>query len=245
MSEIETGTDQLLCDLTDKVATMTLNRPEARNALADEMTMALRKTLAWARDSDEVGAIVLTGAGGAFCAGGDVKAMGARNQSGSGPSVQQQFETMCARHHETAGALRAMRKPSIASIPGPAAGAGLALALACDLRVMADNSFVSTGYAGIGLSGDYGIAWLLTRIVGPGKARELMLLNERIPADLALQLGLVNRVAALNALQDDTFELARQLANGPQTAYRYIKDNLDDALESITLPPSSGKRIAC
>jgi len=126
--------------------------------------------------------------------------------------------------------LRQMRKPSVAALPGAAAGAGMAIALACDLRVAAASAFLSTGYARIGLSGDYGIAWLLTRVVGPGRARELMLTSERVSAANALNIGLVSRVVADEELADNAFALARQLANGPQIALGYIKDNLDDAL---------------
>ena len=137
---------------------------------------------------------------------------------------------MVARHQELSGALVAMRKPTIAALPGPAAGAGMALALACDLRIAADTAFLSTAYVRVGLSGDYGIAWLLSRIVGPGRARELMLTGDRVQAAEALAMGLVNRVAAAEKLASATMELATQLASGPPTAMAYMKDNLDEAL---------------
>jgi enoyl-CoA hydratase/carnithine racemase len=123
-----------------------------------------------------------------------------------------------------------MRKPSIAALPGPAAGAGMAIALACDLRIASNSAFLSTAYARIGLTGDYGIAWLLTRVVGPGRARQLMLTAERVAADQALAMGLINQIATDESLAADAFALARQLAHGPQSAYAYIKDNLDEAL---------------
>ena len=186
MSTFESGTDQLLVDLDERVARITLNRPEARNALSDELTMALRQALTWAAEDDDVGAVLLTGAGGAFCAGGDVKAMGRRNESTEPPpSLETQFQAMRARHREIAGALREMRKPSVAALPGAAAGAGLAIALSCDLRIAVRDAKLTTGYARIGLSGDYGIAWLLTRVVGPARARQLMLTSERVTADEA------------------------------------------------------------
>ena len=231
MAKFESDTEQLLCHLQDRVAIITLNRPEARNALSNELTTALRRAIAWAADEPEVGALLLTGAGGAFCSGGDVKAMGKRNADSNTPaSVEVQFQEMRARHHQIAGALRAMRKPSIAALPGPAAGAGMAIALACDLRIAAESAFLSTAYARIGLSGDYGIAWLLTRVIGPGRARQLMLTAERVPADEALAIGLVNQIASDESLAADSFTMARQLAHGPQSAYAYIKDNLDEAL---------------
>ena len=107
----------------------------------------------------------------------------------------------------------------------------MAIALACDLRVAAQSAFLSTAYARIGLSGDYGVAWLLTRVVGPARARELMLTAERVGAEKAERIGLVNRVAADDALRTEAFALARQLAHGPQIAFAYMKDNLDEALD--------------
>lgn len=227
--KIDTGTDQLLCDLTDRVLTITLNRPEARNALSPELSNALRATLAAYGDHEDVGAMVLTGAGGAFCAGGDVKAMAARKDGEK--TAEQKFRDMAARHHETAGVIRAMKVPTVAALPGPAAGAGMALALACDLRVAAEGAFLTAGYARIGLPGDYGFSWLLTRIIGPGRARELLLTSERVQADRALEIGLVNRVVPAEDLMLATLDLVRPMANGPSVAFGYIKDNLDDALK--------------
>ena len=231
MTDFDSGTDQILVALKDRVATITLNRPEARNALSPELSGGLKRTIAWAAAETAVGAILLTGAGEAFCSGGDVKAMGKRNDSArETPTAEAQFQELRERHHAIAGALRAMRKPSVAALPGPAAGAGLALALACDLRIAADTAFLTTGYANIGLSGDYGIAWLLTRVIGPGRARQLMLTSERVDAAAALQMGLVNKVVAREALNSAALEMAGDLARGPSVAYAYIKDNLDEAL---------------
>jgi len=232
MESHDTGTDELLCSVREGVATVTLNRPAARNALSNALTRALRDVIAWAASEPAVGALLLTGAGSAFCAGGDVKAMGRATEGGAVvPTLEQQFQEMRARHHEIAGALRRLRKPTLAALPGAAAGAGMAIALACDLRVAAESAFLSTAYARIGLSGDYGIAWLLTRIVGPARARELMLTAERVGAAQAERIGLVNRVVADDALQTDSFAWAAQLARGPQVAFAYIKDNLDEALD--------------
>ena len=128
------------------------------------------------------------------------------------------------------GALVAVRKPTIAALPGAAAGAGLAIALACDIRIAAQSAFVSTGYAKVGLSGDYGIAWLLTRAVGSARARELMFTAERVDAERCERIGLVNRVVPDDKLRDEAFEFAKSLANGPRVALRNMKDNLDDAL---------------
>ena len=231
MTEFDTGTDQLLATLNDRVATLTLNRPEARNALSPELSLGLRRALVWAADSTDVGAVLLTGAGSAFCSGGDVKAMGARNQAAEPPpSLDSQYQALRERHHAIAGALTRMRKPTVAALPGPAAGAGLAIALACDLRISASNAFLTTGYANIGLSGDYGIAWLLTRVVGPGRARQLLLTSERISAETALEIGLVNQLTTQDSLAEEAMLMAGRLARGPSVALAYIKDNLDEAL---------------
>lgn len=232
MANFTSDTDHLSVTLEDKVATITLNRPEARNALSPELGNAFRQALMWVRDDDDVGAVLVTGAGKAFCSGGDVKAMGARPAPDQPkPTVEQQFQELRTRHHGIAGALRNLRKPSIAALPGAAAGAGMAIALACDMRIAADSAFLSTGYARIGLSGDYGIAWLLSRIVTPAHARQLMLTSERVGAQRAYEIGLVNEVVPADELHSAAFNQARALAHGPQTAYAYIKDNLDEALE--------------
>jgi enoyl-CoA hydratase/carnithine racemase len=234
MANHDTGTDQLLCETRERVATITLNRPAARNAMTPELTTALRKAIAWAGSDADIGAIVITGAGSAFCSGADVKAMGSRPAPDANepkPTAESQFQEMRARHHEIAGALRKLRKPTLAVLPGPAAGAGMAIALACDLRIAAESAFLSTAYARIGLSGDYGMAWLLTRVVGPARARELMLTAERVAAEKAERIGLVNQVVADDELESAAFALARQLAHGPQVAFAYMKDNLDEALD--------------
>ena len=128
------------------------------------------------------------------------------------------------------GALVAVRKPTIAALPGAAAGAGLAIALACDIRIAAKSAFCTTGYAKIGLSGDYGISWLLTRTVGSMRARELMFTSEKVDAERCERIGLVNRVVDDAKLQDEAFAYARSIAEGPRVALRHMKDNLDDAL---------------
>lgn len=227
--EIDTGTNELLCEVREGVALITLNRPEARNAMSDKLTPALRTQIRERGEDDAVGAILITGAGTAFCSGGDVKGMGGR-----GPRGQMSFEERLGdlrwRQANLTGALVAVRKPTIAALPGAAAGAGLAIALACDIRIAARSAFVSTGYARVGLSGDYGIAWLLTRAVGSARARELMFTAERVDAERCERIGLVNRLVDDAKLQDEAFALARSLAQGPRVALASMKDNLDDAL---------------
>jgi len=226
---IDTGTNELLCTVKDGVATITLNRPEARNAMSDKLTPALRQQIKARGDDDSVGAIVITGAGTAFCSGGDVKGMGGR-----GPRGQMSFDERLAdlrrRQAGLTGALVGLRKPTIAALPGAAAGAGLAIALACDLRIAAKSAFVSTGYARVGLPGDYGISWLLTRAIGSVRARELMFTAERVDAERCERIGLVSRVVEDAKLQEEAFALAKSIADGPRLAIRAMKDNLDDAL---------------
>ena len=227
--DIDTGTDQLLCRVQDGVATITFNRPAARNALSDQLSPALRRMIRERDDDPTVRVLLLTGAGTAFCAGGDVKGMG-DNSSKAAMSAAERTADLKQRQRAMTGALIATRKPTVAALPGPAVGAGLAIALACDIRIAAQSAFLSAGYARVGLSGDYGIAWLLTRAVGSPKARELMFTSARIEAADAERIGLVNRVVPDAALQAEAFALARSLAQGPGAALAAMKDNLDDAM---------------
>jgi enoyl-CoA hydratase/carnithine racemase len=227
MSTIDTGTTDLLCSIADGVATLTFNRPEAKNALSNPMSQGLIKLLKHCNEDAAVRVIMLTGAGGAFCAGGDVKNMGDRRS----PSVtpDERMKEMKVRHRGVGGQIVASPKPTIAAIAGPAVGAGLAIALACDVRIAGQSAFLSGGYSKIGLSGDYGIAWLLTRTIGTSRAREMMFTSDRIPAPRAEQLGLVNRVVPDAELATAARALAQQIADGPADALRLIKENLNEA----------------
>ena len=228
---IDTGTDELLCVIRDRVAIITLNRPEVRNALSDRLTPALRNMIKDCGENSDVHVLLITGAGTAFCAGGNVKGMGAhRDQAKLAMSFDDKVADLQERQRLLTGALASVRKPTIAALPGPAVGAGLALAMACDLRIAAASAFVSTGYLRVALSGDYGIAWLLTRLVGTARARELMFTAEKVDAARCEAIGLVNRVVADDRLQDEAFALAKSMAEGPTLALRYMKDNLDEAL---------------
>jgi enoyl-CoA hydratase/carnithine racemase len=228
---VDTGTNELLCVVRDRVAIITLNRPEVRNALSDELTPALRNMIKTCGENPEIGVLLITGAGNAFCSGGDVKGMGAhRDKKKLEMSYDEKVADLQERQRLLTGALVSVRKPTIAALPGAAAGAGLAIAMACDIRIAAQSAFVSTGYLRVALSGDYGIAWLLTRLVGTSRARELMFTAEKVDAARCEAIGLVNRVVPDDKLQDEAFALAKSMAEGPTLALRYMKDNLDEAL---------------
>jgi enoyl-CoA hydratase/carnithine racemase len=223
---LDTGTEEVLCRVESRVAVVTLNRPEARNALTLEMKQALVRLLPALGADPEVGCVLLTGAGGAFCAGGDTKRM-ARDGNPPSPEERKRFLRF---EHAIPASLHRMEKPTLAALPGPAAGAGFSLALACDLRIAAESAFATTAYAKLGLSGDYGGAWFLTQLVGPAKAREIFFLGDRLDARECERLGIVNRVVPDADLEKEAFALAARLAAGPPIALRYMKDGLNRAL---------------
>ena len=229
--DIDTGTGDLLASLHEGVLTLTLNRPEARNAMSRAMTGALAGQLAAAEVDPAVKCVVLTGAGKGFCAGGDVKGMAARGDGTVGDNtIDGAIHLQRISQRATAGKLFKMPKPTIAALPGAAAGAGLSLALACDLRIMSSTAIMTTAFARVGFSGDYGGTYFLTQLVGSAKARELYYLSDRVSAEEALRLGLANWVCAPDELVSRTREIARRLASGPTVAYRYMKENLNRAM---------------
>tara|TARA_R110002073_G_scaffold3990_7_gene26861 strand:+ start:5173 stop:6045 length:873 start_codon:yes stop_codon:yes gene_type:complete len=229
--KMETGTGDLLAELVDGVAVITLNRPEARNAMSGEMNAALQTILLKCELDPEVRCVVLTGAGKGFCAGGDVKGMAASGDGTVGArTIDQAIHEQRVNQRATAGKLFKMPKPTIAALPGAAAGAGLAFALACDLRVMASTAIMTTAFARVGFSGDYGGTYFMSQLVGTAKAKELYYLSERVSAEEALRLGLTNWVCEPEELQAKTMEIAKRIAAGPTVAYRYMKENLNRAL---------------
>src|SRR5215472_12510926 len=201
----------LLEVVEDGITWLTLNRPDRLNALSPVMVSSLGEVIERLGADRSVGAIIVTGAGRGFCAGGDVKTMASR--------ASQDFE-------ERVEGLRTIPKIVIAMVNGPAVGAGLGLAMACDLRIAGRSARFGTGFAGVGYSGDFGGSWSLTRLVGTAKARELYLLGDVTDAASAASLGLVSRIVEDEALQDETRALARRIAAGPRVAYGYMKRNL-------------------
>jgi len=212
---------ELIETVEDGVAVLTLNRPERLNALSSGLLSALRDALPRLASDDAVGAIVITGAGRGFTAGGDVKSMPDRMDQ----TFEQRLESYRAMH-VIPQLMRTSPKVIIGMINGPTAGAGLGLALACDLRIAGRSARFTTAFANIGYSGDFGGSWLLTRLVGTAKARELYFLAEVIDAEQARALGIVNRVVDDASLRDETMALARRIAAGPRVALGYMKRNL-------------------
>ena len=231
MEKIDTGTEHLIFEKENGVAVLTMNRPEARNAMSGEMNEAMRATLEEVELDPTVRCVVLTGAGKGFCAGGDVKGMASSGDGTVGDNtIDAAIHSQRVHQRATAGKLFKMPKPTIAALPGAAAGAGLSYALACDLRIMASSAIMTTAFAKVGFSGDYGGSYFMTQLIGSAKARELYFLSDRVTADEALDLGLTNWVCEPDDLMTKTMEIADRLANGPSVAYRYMKENLNRAM---------------
>ena len=225
-------TTDLLESIKDGVATLTMNRPDRLNAMSRPMLVAMLEALHRLAEDPAVGAVVLTGAGRGFCAGGDVKAMVEGTELG-GTTMEEKAQALRSSM-ETSRLLHEMPKPTIAMVRGAAAGAGLSLALACDLRVASDNARFGTAFARVGYSGDFGGSYYLTQLVGTAKARELHYTAELVDAAQALALGIVNRVVPDASLEEATMALASKIANGPRVALRYMKRNMN-AAEAGTL----------
>jgi len=208
-----TGSGVLATDLSGGVLTLTLNRPERLNSLNDAVLEALLERLRAARHDDAVRAIVLTGAGRGFCAGADLSQAALQGRT-PGESVRANLQ----RHYAPLiTLLRDIEKPAVAAVNGVAAGAGMSLALACDLRIAAESAYFLQAFVRIGLVPDAGASYFLPRLVGMGKAMELAMLGDRVPAAEALRIGLVNRVVADAELAGCVAELAGRLAEGPRS----------------------------
>jgi 2-(1,2-epoxy-1,2-dihydrophenyl)acetyl-CoA isomerase len=222
----------LLEEVADGVAVLTMNRPDRLNAMSRPMLDAMLEALPRLAARADVGVVILTGAGRGFCAGGDVKAM-AEGQEAEGVTLEERAQSLRSRM-EVSRWLHEMPKPTIAMVRGAAAGAGLSMAMACDLRVASENARFTTAFARVGYSGDFGGSYFLTQLVGTAKARELYYTAELLDARQALALGLVNRVVPDGELEQETRALAVRLARGPRVALRYMKRNMN-AAESGTL----------
>jgi 2-(1,2-epoxy-1,2-dihydrophenyl)acetyl-CoA isomerase len=228
------GEQELLVQNRDGVLYLTLNRPDKLNALSDAIISGLLEHLRKAATDDSVGAVVVTGAGRGFCAGGDIGRMRERNENAQpaggnhAASLDQRISGL-RRSEEVSLLLQEIPKVTIAAINGPAAGAGFSLCLACDLRIASDQARMGTAFARVGYSGDFGGSYFLTKIVGTAKARELYFTADMLSADEALKAGIVNRVVPAASFADEVHAFARRIASGPRIAYSYMKANLNAA----------------
>ncbi|WP_436493881.1 enoyl-CoA hydratase-related protein [Actinokineospora sp. HUAS TT18] len=210
----------LLIEDVDGVRTLTLNRPDAFNSLTVELKEALLAALEAAAGDDSVRAIVLTGAGKAFCAGQDLKehmALLAANDPAPLATVEKHYNPIVT-------AITSMPKPVIAAVNGMAAGAGASFAYACDLRIVASSAKFLMAFANVGLTADSGAAWTLPRLIGYGRAMEMMLLAKPVDAEEALRIGMVTQVVAPEDVLSTARALASTMAAGPTTAYAKIKE---------------------
>jgi len=214
--------------IENRVAVLTLNRPERLNALNGEMSVQVHRILSEVATDPDVGAVVLTGAGRAFCAGGDVSDMAKSDRK---PTMEESTDRL-RKGQELCWLLHSIPKTTIAAVNGYAMGAGLGIALSCDMRFVSQKAKFGTAYAKVGLGGDYGTTWQLTRLLGPAKAKELFILGDILDADEALRIGLVNRVLDPEGFLEGVLELASRVARGPQVSYRYMKENVNLAVDS-------------
>jgi 2-(1,2-epoxy-1,2-dihydrophenyl)acetyl-CoA isomerase len=215
-------TDSVLYDVANAVATVTLNRPAARNALDLDLKVALRDTLRSAAEDPAVRAVVLTGAGPAFCVGQDLGDHAA-NLEANAPAA---WTTVAEHYNPIALTLATMAKPVVAAVNGAAAGAGASFAFACDFRVVARSAGFNLAFAAVGLGTDSGASWTLPRLVGWAKATELLMLPSTIRAEQALSLGLASSVVDDGTVLEEALALARRLAGGPTVAYAAIRRTL-------------------
>ena len=220
--------NQVLFEVTGRVATITLNRPEAMNALAGNMRDVLLEGLRGFETDPNVRCIVITGAGRAFCAGGDIEAM-AKWQEDNDTSV---MESLLATVEQVVNLLRAMPQPVIAGVNGPAAGGGMNMALACDMRLGCEKTLFSESFVKIGLIPDWGGFDTLIRLVGAAKAMELMMTGDRVMAEEAFRLGLLNQLLPQEGFQDHVRVFAERLAAGPPQALAAIKRGIHGAAGS-------------
>jgi len=233
---MDSPNNDILTRLEGGILTVTLNRPQSLNGLTITMTRILNDRLREAAANPEVRALVLTGAGRAFCAGGDIKEFDAIDERDPDwvkfrkDPIWNDIDTSAERTRRASEGpllLHEMGKPTIAMVRGACVGASVALATACDFRIVSDTAFFSTAFARIGISGELGVSYYLPRLVGMAKAREMFFFADRVPADEASKIGLVNKVVPDADLEKETMTFARRLADGPPLAYRYIKANLN------------------
>ncbi len=233
---IETGTEDLLGRRVGHVAILSFNRPERRNALSSGVYVGFENALPAIAEDPDIRVLMVTGTGGAFSAGGDVKAMNERNQAGgqggearTPASTEAKVADLRSRQRLVSLGLRLLPQPVVAALPGAAAGAGLSIALAADLRIAAERAVLVTAFSGVGGSGDFGGSWFLTHLVGSAKAKELYFMSPKLSAAEAADLGLVNQVLPDEGFDAAALEYCRRLAERPPIALRYMKENINRA----------------
>jgi 2-(1,2-epoxy-1,2-dihydrophenyl)acetyl-CoA isomerase len=217
--------DVVLLDRDGAVAIITLNRPESLNSMSGELLDRLAAVGTEVAADASVRAVVITGAGRAFCAGGDVKGMAAAPAGAAGGGGLVSRVDVLRQQEEISRLLYEMPKPTVAALNGHAVGAGLSVALAADLRIASEQAKLGTAFAKVGFSGDFGGTWLLQRLVGPSRAKELYFLGDILTAKEAKELGLVTKVVPHETLMGEAMALAKRLADGPTLAYGRMKDN--------------------
>jgi 2-(1,2-epoxy-1,2-dihydrophenyl)acetyl-CoA isomerase len=219
--------DSVLYDVTDGLATITINRPEAMNAMNVDAKVALRDAVQAAAADGAVRAVLLTAAGGkAFCVGQDLKEhvslLAADRESGTGETMS----TVREHYNPIVRALTGMAKPVVAGVNGVAAGAGLGFALAADYRVVADTARFTTSFAGVALTADSGVSWTLPRLIGQSRAADLLLFPRSFSAQEAFEWGIANRLVPADELAAEAASVARALADGPTVAYAALKESM-------------------
>ena len=233
--ELDTGTRQLLSHIHGNIGIITLNRPESKNALSDELTPALRSQISNLNIDDRVNALIITGSGDAFCAGGDVKSMNSSTNNKESwtkeSSEEEVIKNLQNKQMTLTHALYNFSKPTIAALPGAAAGAGLSIALTCDFRYVNENAFAIAGYGRIALTGDYGMSWLLPKIVGLSKAKDMMLSNSKISAKEGLNIGLFDKIIKGDELLKFSLEYANILSTFSPLALKAMKNNIQSSTE--------------
>ena len=240
MTEIDTGTDDLLARREGNVGVITFNRPERRNALSNAMYHGFRQVIPKFATDSEIRVVMITGDGGAFCAGGDVKGMNDANQSGQArdgqpDSYDDRIAYLRLRQRWVSAAIHELPKPTVAALPGAAAGAGLSMALSADIRLAAERAIVVTAFANVGASGDFGGSWFLTQLLGPAKAKELYYTSPRLSAAEAADLGLVNKVLPDEGFAEAALDYCHEIASNAPIAMRYMKENINRATSADLL----------
>ena len=220
--KIHTGTEELIATYNKGIVTLTLNNPKYKNALSENLSPYLRRILKKINKDSKYKLLVIRGAGDSFCSGGNIKGM---KEKKNNTSTKKKVDDLINKQISLTGQIYRLKIPTIAVITGPAAGAGFSIALACDIRIGNKNSFFISNYSKIGLSGDYGISWFLSNLLGETKAKEIMMLNERIYAEEALKLGLLNFLFKKN-FEENVTDICNRIALQSSLAIKNIKSNI-------------------